>query len=88
MGIEMLGRRYVPEILLELREHPDQSKIQLATRLGHIRTINTRLDELEREGWIEFYKKGKYNAKAVRLTLNGEIVANGLCWIVRSVRPS
>ena len=48
MGIEMLGRRYVPEILLELRERPDQSKIQLATRLGHTRTINTRLDELER----------------------------------------
>ena len=88
MGIEMLGRRYVPEILLELRERPDQNKIQLASRLGHTRTIITRLDELEREGWIEYRKGVKYNAKTVRLTLNGEIVANGLCWIVRSVRPS
>lgn len=78
MGIEMLGRRYVPEILLELRERPDQSKIQLATRLGHTRTINTRLDELEREGWVEFHRDNKYNAKLVRLTHNGEIVANGL----------
>lgn len=86
MGIEMLGRRYVPEILLELREHPGQSKIQLTYRLGHARTINTRLDELKREGWIEYHKSDKYNAKIVRLTLNGEIVANGLCWIVKSIR--
>lgn len=78
MGIEMLGRRYVPEILLELRKYPGLSQIELACRMGHSRTIIKRLNELEREGWVEFQKGNKYNAKLVRLTHNGEIVAKGL----------
>ena len=86
MGIEMLGHRYVPEIMLELRKHPDLSKIELACRLGHTRTIMIRLNELEREGWVEYHKSVRYNAKLVRLTHNGEIVANSLHKIVMTLR--
>lgn len=74
----MLGQLYVPEIMLALRKHPDLSQIELATRLGHSRTVIRRLNELEREGWVEFQKGNKYNAKLVRLTHNGEIVAKNL----------
>ena len=86
MGIEMLGRLYVPEIMLALRKHPGLSQIELATRLGHSRTVIRRLNELEREGWIEHQRGDKYNAKLVRLTHNGEIVANGLHKIIMTLR--
>lgn len=78
MGIEMLGRLYVPEIMLTLRKYPGLSQIELGCRLGPSRTIIKRLNELEREGWVEFQRGNKYNAKLVRLTHNGEIVARGL----------
>lgn len=74
----MLGQLYVPEIMLALRKYPGLSQIELACRLGHSRTIIKRLNELEREGWVEFQRGNKYNAKLVRLTHNGEIVAKGL----------
>lgn len=86
MGIEILGRRYVPEIMLALRKYPDLSQIELGTRLGPSRTIIKRLNELEREGWIEFHRGDKYNAKIVRLTHKGEIVANGLHKMKRALR--
>lgn len=84
-GIEILGHRYVLEILLELRYKPGQSKNKLAARIGHKSTILGRLDELEREGWIECRKGGMCGAHLVMLTSKGRIVADGLMAIERKL---
>lgn len=84
-GIEILGHRYTPEILLELRYKPGQCKIQLASKIGTTRTVLNRLDELEREGWIEYRKGGLGGAHHVMLTRKGEIVADGLRAIERKL---
>ena len=84
-SIEVLGHRYVLEILLELRNKPGQSKNKLAARIGHKSTILGRLDELEREGWIECRKGGMCGAHLVMLTSKGRIVADGLMAIERKL---
>ena len=84
--IEILGHRYTPEILMELRCRPGQCKIQLATKIGTARTVLNRLDELEREGWIEYRKGGLGGAHHVMLTHKGEIVADGLREIERRLQ--
>ena len=85
-GIEILGHRYTPEILLELRCNPGQCKIQLASKIGTTRTVLNRLDELEREGWIEVRKGGLGGAHHVMLTHKGGIVADGLMAIERRLQ--